>query len=533
MPSAPADDPAPGDAAATLTREAAELAREAPGADEVSALPWPLVLRARIVARVEASDRYPWLVLATVLFGLFSVGATITILAVSIPRIASDLSTTASTVSWVLTGPTLAFAVFGPAAGKLADLRGQRGVYLTSLAGVGVFAALSAVAWSAGALIAFRVLGAAVGAATGPASLAIINRLFPPAKRAQAMGYWTMVAAGGPVVGALIGGPVVEAFGWRWLFVAQVPLTAATLLVAATVLPVLRPDPRARRATFDTWGAVTLGTAAVVLLLAVNQGPVRGWADPLVVAGFVAAPLLLAAFVLVERRVAHPLLPLRYFRHRNFSFPIASQFFTNFAYMGAFFITPLLLESAYGFGETKTMLVSIPRPLVFAIAGPIAGFLTLRIGERVSGVAGAGFVLASMVAMSALEPSQSEWAIVGALALSGLGMGTASPALAAAIANAVDDADLGVAGATQQMVSQVGVAIGTQVMLAVQTAREPVVGTVPSFGDAYLAGGAFAAVGILCALFVRSTPRVPSARRARGAPKGAPVPEPELAGASR
>ncbi|MBA2282366.1 MAG: MFS transporter, partial [Acidimicrobiia bacterium] len=500
-------------------RDVESLSSDAPGANEVNTLPWPLLLRAQITARVEASERYPWLVLATVLFGLFSVGCTITILAVSIPRIATDLSSDTSTVSWVTTGPILAFAVFGPAAGKLADLRGQRGVYLLSLVGVGIFAALSAVAWSAGALIAFRVLGAATGAATGPASLAIINRMFPPAKRAQAMGYWAMVGAGGPVVGALVGGPVVEAFGWRWLFVAQVPLTVATLLVAAAVLPNVRPSPEARAARFDGWGAVTLGAAAVSLLLAVNRGSRIGWTQPLVVAGFVVTPLLITAFVLIERRVAHPLLPLHYLRRRNFTFPIATQFFTNFAYMGAFAITPLLLQEEYGFGETRTTLLSIPRPLVFAIAGPVAGYFTLKIGERVAGVTGAVSIVASMVALSTLAPGDGTLPIIFALGLSGLGMGTASPALAAAIANSVDENDLGVAGATQQMVSQVGTAMGTQVLLAVQTARESSVGAVGSYGEAFLVGGGMAVIGLGLATFVRRTPRAPG--RATGAPQGA------------
>ena len=106
-----------------------------------------------------------------------------------------------------LTGPLLAFAVVGPAAGKLADLHGQRRIYLASLVAVGVFAGLTALAPSAGWLIAFRILGAATGAATGPASLAIINRLFPRERRSQAMGYWSMVGAGGPVIGVVAGGP--------------------------------------------------------------------------------------------------------------------------------------------------------------------------------------------------------------------------------------------------------------------------------------------------------------------------------------
>lgn len=486
---------------------ARDLTSEAPGAGEHAVLPWPLLLRQKVAERVESSDRYPWIVLATVLFGLFAVGFTITILSNSIPRIAGDLDSDVSTLTWVLTGPLLAFAVVGPAAGKLADLHGQRRIYLASLCAVTVFAGLTAVAPSAGWLIGFRILGAATGAATGPASLAIINRLFPRDRRSQAMGYWSMVAAGGPVVGVVAGGPVVEAFGWRWIFAAQVPLTIATLLLAAAVLPVGRRvwGPDETRPGFDFAGATTLGLSATTLLLAVNRGPVWGWSHAAVVGGFVVAPMLAVAFVLVERRARFPLIPLGYVRRRNFAFPILSQFCTNFAYMGGFVITPLLLQQEFGYGETRTGGLLIARPLVFAVAGPIAGYLTLRTGERAAGVFGAASITASMVALAAVAPGDGDLVVVGALALSGLGMGTASPAMATAIANAVDEDDLGIAGATQQMVNQVGVVIGIQVMQAVQAARAGVAGAVPAYGEAYLVGGGMAVLGILLAWFVRST----------------------------
>src|SRR4051794_32206220 len=249
-------------------------------------VPWPLLLRDRVARKVEAHPKYPWIVLATALFGLFSVGFTITVLSNSIPRIASDLHSNESTLTWVITAPLLAFAVFGPAAGKLADLRGQRRVYLYSLGGVAVFAALTAMAPNAAALIAFRALGAAVGAAEGPASLAIINRTFPSGRRAQAMGWWSMVGAGAPVIGVVAGGPVVQAFGWRWIFVAQVPLTLATLLLAAAVLPDAPGDPDSR---FDLPGAATLGIGALSVLLAINRGPIAGWTSPMVVGGVLLA----------------------------------------------------------------------------------------------------------------------------------------------------------------------------------------------------------------------------------------------------
>ena len=118
-----------------------DLSIDAPGADEVAVVPWPIMLRARVHDRMAGSPRYPWLVLAVALFGLFSVGFTITILSVSIPRIASELGSDTSTVTWVVTGPLLAFAVVGPAMGKLGDLYGHRRVYGLSMACVSIFAA--------------------------------------------------------------------------------------------------------------------------------------------------------------------------------------------------------------------------------------------------------------------------------------------------------------------------------------------------------------------------------------------------------
>jgi len=479
-----------------------ELSIDAPGADEVAVVPWSILLRQRVRDRAKRSSKYPWVVLATVLLGLFSVGFTITILSVSIPRIAADLGSDESTLTWLVTGPILAFAVFGPSAGKLGDLRGHRRVYAWSMVAVIVFAGLTAVSWNAPSLLAFRILGAATGAAIGPTSLAVINRLFPAERRAQAMGYWTMVGAGGPVIGVVAGGPIVEAFGWRWIFAGQVPLTAAALLLALTVLP---ETERVAATRFDAAGAASLAAAATAFLLAVNRGPVLGWTSPLVLVAFAVTPLLAWVFVRVEARAAAPLLPLEYLRRRNFSIPILTQVFTNFAYMGGFIITPLLLQNVFGYGETKTGSLLIARPLAFAVAGPVMGYLAARTGERFAAVGGALAVFASMIGMTTLDGGSSDALVAAFLALSGIGLGMSAPALVAAIANAVEDDDLGVVGATQQMMTQFGVVVGIQVMQSAQAARQSAVGELDAFGEAYLVGAGAALLGLVFAFFVRSS----------------------------
>jgi len=491
-----------------------DLIVEAPGADEVAVLPWPIMWQRRITARVERHDKYPWIVLAAALFGLFSVGFSITVLSIAIKDIAAEFATSDNVVIWVITAPLLLGGILTPAAGKLADLFGARRVYLVAMLFVAMFAALAAVAWSAWSLILFRALGAAIGSATGPAAVALINRLFARERRAQALGYWSLVAAGGPVLGVVIGGPVVEQVGWRAIFAAQVPLTLITVFVCAAVFP---ETPR-RRVQFDYIGALLLGMGAASFVLAINRAPEQGWGwtNPAVLAGLCVTPILIAAFVIYERRITNQLIPIRYFRRRNFTFPMLNQFFSNFAYMGAFFLTPLMLQRVLEYSTTKTGLVSIIRPMLFAIAGPLAGWAATKVGERANGIVGGVCLLASMLAFSTVADGSAEMVVFIALALSGVGMGVTAPAMAAAVANSVDEEDLGVAGGTQQMISLLGIVVGTQIMFTVQQAFLGTWGSVnpelvpdevwaAAYDRGYLVGSVAAVLGIGAALVVRST----------------------------
>jgi hypothetical protein len=243
------------------------------------------------------------------------------------------------------------------------------------------------------------------------------------------------------------------------------------------------------------------------LLFGLNRGPLWGWSSPEVLSAFVLCPVALAFFLAWERRVDHPLIRLEYLTRRNFAFPIANQVFTQFAYMGGFIITPLLLSEVFGYGETRIGLLSIARPLTFAIVAPIGGYIAMRVGERVAGVVGGVAITASMVGLAPVHLGSHDALIVGALALSGMGLGASSPSMAATVANAVDQDSLGVAGATQQLFSQIGVVAGIQLMQTVQLARVDQVGLVTSYQHAYLLGAAVSALGIVAAAFVRRSPR--------------------------
>lgn len=479
--------------------------------------------RARL-ERIRASPRYRWWVLWTVLAGLFAINVTFTLLVVALPRLAREFGTSDNTLTWVFTGPLLAFGVAAPTLGKAGDLWGHKRLYLIGVAGAGLAAGLSALAWDAGSLIAFRTFGAIEGAATGAASMALIFRVFEPGDRVKAMGWWSLVGAGGPVLGVAIGGPVIEAVSWRWVFAAQVPLCALALALAIVVLP---ETERGQKAKLDLAGGLTLALSVTSLLFALNRGPEWGWSSTAVVGCFVLSPVALVAFLAIERRAPEPLLPLRYLRRRNFAFPIGALVFAQFAYMGGFILAPSLLDRVFGFSESRIGLAVIARPLAFSLSSPLAGYLGARVGGRVAAVGGTLAVAASMLLLAALDPGDSTVQIALALAMSGLGLGLSTPSISAAVANSVDDGDLGIASASQQLMNQVGLVAGIQVMSTVQTSREPAAGLLGSFGDAYLLGGAVCLLGVLCAWFVRSGAKPGAAieGQAGTAPEDRPGPE--------
>ena len=442
---------------------------------------------------VEAPENR-WRILTTVLFGLFAVNVTVTILAVSIHRIADELGTSEPTMTWAVTGPMLAFGVVGPLVGKLGDRLGHRRMFLFGLVGAALCAVLSAAAWNAGSLIAFRTLGAIEGAATGPASFAVISRVFPRHERVRALGYWSMVGAGAPVVGVVAGGPLVEAFGWRMIFIGQVPLILLALVLALRLFP---ETPRHFHGSFDLAGAALVALTVTPVLYAVSEVPRMGWGHPTIVACLLIAPLALVAFIRVERRAENPLFPLHYVRRPGFSFAILTQTLLNAAYMGSFILTPLYLQNVLAFSETRTGLISIARPLAFSVMGIWAGALSRRLGAKPTAVAGAVFVAAAMAWMATFGASTVTISIMGALALAGVGMGIAMPPLTASVTTSVDPADYGIAGASQQMMNQVGVVIGITTMQSVQQSRLAAGSEAASYPWGYLAGMVLAGLALL------------------------------------
>ena len=397
--------------------------------------------------------------------GIASTSFPITVLSASLPEIADDLSTSESAVSWVQTAPLIAMAVGTPIAGKFGDLYGHRRLYLWGYALATGFTVLTGLSWNVGALVAMRTLGQFIGAATLPASMAIIMTVFARRERALALGYWSAVTALSPAIGVAFGGFMVDAFGWRTIFYIQAVPSLIALLAA---IPLLPDTPRKPEVRFDVGGALSLGLAVAGLLMAINRGPEWGWGHPLVVAGLAVSPTAFVVFAAVERRTADPLFPLEFLHRRGFVIPNLVTFLGHMAYMGTLVVAPFMLERSFGITEVSRISAAlIARPVGFSVGAWYAGRVESRMGGRTIMVIGA---LIMSVALAGTGASiQAGWlaGVIVLLFVAGVGQGTIRPAAVTGVANSVEDADLGVATGSLQMIGHIGAATGITIMITV------------------------------------------------------------------
>ncbi len=451
-------------------------------------------------SRLEAGPNYRRWVLVTALTGMFATTFPVTILVVSLGDIAQDLHTSETVLAWVISAPMLASAVALPILGKMGDLYGQRHVFILGFAGATIAAILTALSWNPGSLIGFRTLALVIGAATQPTSMALVISVYPPHERVKALGWWSLVAAGGPSVGLVIGGPLIDWVGWRPLFLIQAMMGFSVLAAATLVLKEVRKHEPVR---FDVAGSAALTLGAGALLVLLSQGPDWGWTHPALMACAVLAPIGLAWFYRVERDAAAPLLPLHYFRRRNFTASQLCGLFMGGAYMGGFVLSPLLTRFVLGYTLAQTALIMVLRPLTFSLSSPIGARLAMRVGERANAIVGTVMMTLAMVsfAFSALQASLAF--MIAGLVLQGVGNGVARPSLTASLTNAVDESDVGVAAASNRMLHQIGASFGIAVLTAIYGGSR----LGPDFARAHLAGAVFGALSVAAAAFVISERR--------------------------
>jgi EmrB/QacA subfamily drug resistance transporter len=460
-----------------------------------------------------------WKVLVAVCSGVFASGLTVTALTTAVPFIRRDFGTSLAAITWVVSAPFLFRSIFVPGFGKVADQVGRRRTWIVGFA-VSTFASLACgFAPSVGLLIVFRAVAAIGSAAVVPSSLALIAVEFAPEERVKAFGWWSATTALAPVVGVILGGLVVEAFGWRWLFFGQFPFGVLALALGAAVLRESRGD----RAPFDYGGTVlsVLGLGGLILVL--NRGPVGEWAwgSPQTAVVTLCSVASLVAFVAVERRVRSPILLVDLFRRRPFSAGVSANFLGNFAYMGGFFITSLMLAEPdlFGYHAGEVAWAVAPRAAALGLMGPVAGYLAARYGGRRMATLGMVLIGLSMIMLASLDAGAAYLWILPGLVISGFGLGLIGPPSVAAVTNEAASADLGAAGAAVNLGASFGSSMGIAVMQAVLvgTAASADAPGMHAYSMAFLAGAVATAVGLVATWNLEAPNRVDRVLRRRRA----------------
>ena len=440
------------------------------------------------------------------LVGIFSTSFPVTLLSISVHPIAKELHALPTTIIGVTTAPLLAGAVATPLLGRLGDLRGHRFVYLIGLAVAVLFSGLTAVAWDATSLITFRTLSQLGATATIPASFAMVFRSFPREQRVRAAALTSATIAGAAVVGVVVGGPLVDFFGWRPIFAVQAVVALLALLPALLVLPADLPR---RVAPIDYLGAVSFGLTTFSLTFGINRLAALGPA-PWVLAILAVFPVALVVLLAVERRAVSPILPVELLGIGQVRAVVAASFILGAGWMGSFLLTPLLLQSVMGLSIGATALVSVPRAGFITLASPVAGRLGMRFGEgRLVRWAAAG-VAGSFALLALGARLESTIVITVALGLGGWAFGHVQPGLVVAIGNAVDERDLGTATSLQQTANQIGAVVG----MGLFTSLAADATTARPFALVYLLAAGSALGCLLAARWItdvrRSEPQVPA-----------------------
>ncbi len=420
---------------------------------------------------------YPWLVVGTVCLGAFLGQMDASIAGLILPTLEESFQAPVASVEWVSIAYLLALASLVVPLGRLADLLGRKMLYTTGFLVFVVGSALCGVAPSLGWLIAFRVLQAIGAAMLQANSVAIIAATARPQQLGRAIGIQGAAQAVGLAVGPSLGGLLISALGWHWVFFISVPFGLLGTLLGWLILPRTQRVTATSETTperFDWIGAALLGPSVAAGLFALTYGNGWGWTSLRTLGAAGAMVALIAAFVVAERRSAHPLVDLSLFRRTAFSRGIVAGLLSYAVLFGSLFLLPFYLERIRGHAPAETGLLLTPIPVALGLFAPVAGALADRVGSRLPTVAG---MLLAAIALAAVAflPRAPFTAILGALALLGIGLGLFTPANNTAIMASAPPNRLGVAGGILNMTRSLGTSLGVAAsgaVLAVRLAAE-------------------------------------------------------------
>ena len=417
----------------------------------------------------------PWAVLVVLSLGFFMTLLDLTIVNIAIPNMLDKLHASLDDVLWVLNAYALVLAVLVITCGRLGDLLGQRAMFV---AGIAVFTLASAACGFApnpDTLIAFRAVQGLGAAMLMPQTLAMITVIFPADRRGAAFGIWGAVAGAATIAGPTLGGLLVTAFDWRWIFFVNLPIGVCVFIASFLIIPGIKTGQRPK---LDIPGVIWASAALTAICYGLVEGQQYSWGK---ITGFISIPLIFAVGVVLlvvflvdqgRRQHGQPLIPYTLFRSRNFSVMNWVACTLSIGMLGIFLPFTIYLQSALGFSALKAGLTLMPSSLVMIFFAPFLGKLTDKVGGKYILMAGLTLFAVGMGTLVLVAGTNSRWYdFLPSLLIAGVGMGGTFAPLTTTAMRDISPQLAGAASGVMNTTRQVGSVIGSAAVGALLESR--------------------------------------------------------------
>ena len=477
-----------------------------------------------MIASLARSPQYKWYAFATLAVGTFASVVDHGSVGVALPTIATYFHTDIPSVQWLVIGYAMTIIALLLPMGRLADLITSKRVYIIGSFVTVAGAVAAGTSSDLAVLIVARIVQGTGAAMTQGTGMAIMIGAFPPHERGRAIGLIMTMVGTGAIAGPAMGGFLVDAFGWRSVFFATVPMVAVSIALCVAILNSAdqqRPVRGPGRGRFDWLGAFLSSSALLALLLGITNAHRSGWTSPPILAAGIGFVVLLAGFIWWELRCVSPMLELRLFRRRNFFLGVTANYMTFIGSSAVLFLMPFYLQNVLGYRPSIAGLVVVPGAMCMAILGPVSGRLSDRFGWRKFTVAGLTMSAVGIAILSRLSADSSLFHVIPALILTSSGMGTFYSPNSSSILSAVERENHGVISALVNLIRNAGNVISVAVATAIVTATMGSLGYEPSLdavrhgtaggvGVAFTMGLRYAYItmvgAVLVALFLSALP---------------------------
>jgi EmrB/QacA subfamily drug resistance transporter len=394
----------------------------------------------------------------------------LTIVNVSLRKIADDFQASVGTTTWIVLGYSLSLAVWIPVSGWVSDRFGCKKTFVFALSVFVIASLLCSQARDLPQLVLFRVLQGVGGGMLTPTGTTLLFRAFPPAERAKASGILAIPTILAPALGPVVGGVITDTAGWRWIFAINLPIGLIALVVAVFGL---KNDLPEERRPFDMPGFITaaIGFPAAVYFL--ERGSEEGWLSSRMIIAFLVSVFALTYLVLRSFRVATPMLDLKLLRDRLFRTTNIVSFVSTMAFLGMTFLLPQFLQRVAGYSASRSGLTTFPQAIGLIAMSRVAAKIYPKVGPRFMLVASYAGMALSMVPFLFMTPSTSEWTIRGIMLVRGLFMAFSFIPLQAASYARISPADTGRASAIFSTQRQLGAAVGVAILSSILISTIP------------------------------------------------------------